>query len=120
MNALAQYGPPLIFFLGMLTASRVVIRFNLITWRIAKQIKDQAASEGKEWELFGRPDRMRQFLFRPSALIEFNDSIAMAHAKQLLIAHRKAMWRNVFLGWGIMLGTVVSIVLFVVVLAQFA
>ena len=120
MIALAQYGPSLIFLIGMLLAASVVVRFNLKTSLIAKQIKKLAASEGKEWEFWGQPDQLRKFLFRPSAIIEPNDSIAICTAKQSLVAHRQTMWRSLFLGWGIVLVTVVSSVLFVVVLSQLA
>ena len=118
MIDLAEYGPPTIFFLGMLFASSFAIRFNLKTFRIVKQIQQQAASEGLQWEFWGRRDRKRQFLFRPADLIGPNDSVALCNSKQLLVAHRQTMWRCVLLGWGIMLGTLVGGVLFVVVLSQ--
>jgi hypothetical protein len=120
MIDLAEYGPPIIFFLGKIFASSFAIRFNLKTFRIAKQIQQQAASEVLEWEFWGRRDRVCQFLFRPSELLEPNDSIALCNSKQHLVAHRQTMWRCVLLGWGIMLGTLVGGVLFVVVLSQLA
>ena len=119
MSIIAEYGPPLIFLSGVLYAFSVVVRFNLETWRIAKNIKEQAAAEGAEWEFFGRRDRMRQFLFHPSALIEPNDSAPLLRYKQLLIAHRQTMWRRVFFGWGIMLATIACIALFLIGLARF-
>jgi hypothetical protein len=90
--------------LGALIGVAIVIRFNIITFRLVHRVQATVANEGKAWEFWGSPARQMQLLFSPQRLIEPHDSSPIAAAKAALVSHRLGMWRQLFLAWGALIG----------------
>lgn len=81
----------------------MVLRFNLKTYSIVRDIQRVAEREGTTWTFYGDPRRPFLFLFRPEKLIDLSDSIAVRVSKEALLDHRKHLWRSLLITWGIMI-----------------
>jgi hypothetical protein len=78
-------------------------RFNLRTFSFVRGIQDIAKRQDTTWEFYGNVERMSAFVLKPEKLRDPLDSDEMRAAKEILLEHRKTMWRVIFTGWAIML-----------------
>lgn len=95
--------PLIVFIVTGLAVLFIVGRFNLRTLSFVREIQDTAKRQGTTWEFYGNVERMSAFVLKPEKLLEPLDSDEMRAAKEMLLEHRKTMWRGLFTGWAIML-----------------
>ncbi len=98
------------YVLGMIFAATAIIvgfmvlRFNLKTYSLVRDIQRVAKCEGTTWSFYGNPQRTFLFLLQPEKLIGSSDSVALRSSKENLLDHRKRLWPTLLITWGIMIG----------------
>jgi hypothetical protein len=94
----------------MALAVFLIIRFYIKTAVLIKKIHSACRADGVLWKFWGDTEQMIFFAFMPDKLINQNDSERIIKEKQALLAHRKSMWRTIYLCWAIMGAAFISVV----------
>ena len=84
------------FVCGCICAALLVLRYNLRTAVLVKNIQAIALSEGRTWAFWGDPHTVQAFVWSPSHLIHAADSPAIRASKAHLLQHRGTLWRWLF------------------------
>jgi hypothetical protein len=98
-----NYLSVIVFALTAIIIGLMVLRFNLRTYSLVRDIRRVAEREGTTWSFYGDPQRHLLFLFRPEKLIDPSDGIALRSSKETLLDHRKRLWPTLLITWGIMI-----------------
>jgi hypothetical protein len=89
-NVIANF-PAVGFVFGCMCAALLVLRYNLRTAVLVREVQAAANSEGRDWEFWGDPRRVRAFVWDPSKLLDVSDSPAIHTSKLRLLRHRRTV-----------------------------
>lgn len=91
MTTVVHTIPSVFFAVGFISASFIVIKYNVKTYKLQRRVRCIAEAHGEKWEMWGNFDQMISYVTRPLDLIGNSSSQEVIAAKQLLLAHRRTV-----------------------------
>lgn len=88
----------------------IVINFNIRTAIIAKKIGEACRAEGVSWKFWTDSETMVCFAISPELLIKSGDSQKIIDLKQMLVRHRRSVWKTLLCSFSLMIAAFVTVV----------
>jgi len=88
----------------------IIINFNIRTAIISKKIGEACREEGVSWKFWSDSETMMCFAISPELLIKSGDSAKIIELKQMLVSHRRSIWRSLLCSFSLMIASFVSVV----------